>query len=249
MAQAEQRQRRGRLFRLRKDVLNDMTDEELVKRYRLDREGIIFVTNLVRETLARPTTRNKALTPEMKVIVTLRYLASGKMQLCSGDDLGISQQTVSRVITETIYALFSNDILRQFIKFPVTPQEIHQKKQDIYEIARFPDVIGAIDGTHIRITAPSEFEADYVNRKRYHSINVQVVFDATYKVIDIVSRWPGSVHDARILSESVLCREVFEGGIVPAGCHLLGDSGYPSKAWLLTPYLHPLPGPQSEYNR
>ncbi|XP_050710099.1 putative nuclease HARBI1 isoform X2 [Eriocheir sinensis] len=37
--------------------------------------------------------------------------------------------------------------------------------------------------------------------------------------------------------------------MVPAGCHLLGDSAYPSKKWLLTPYVRPQPGPQSAYNR
>ncbi|KAK3873789.1 hypothetical protein Pcinc_021214 [Petrolisthes cinctipes] len=41
---------------------------------------------------------------------------------------------------------------------------------------------------------------------------------------------------------------MFETGAVPAGCHLLGDSGYGSKTWLLTPYLRPQPGYQSNYN-
>ena len=39
----------------------------------------------------------------------------------------------------------------------------------------FPNVIGAIDCTHVRIQAPSgPVEADYVNRKSFHSLNVQV---------------------------------------------------------------------------
>ena len=38
-------------------------------------------------------------------------------------------------------------------------------------------MIGCIDGTHIPITAPSNNEADYVNRKSIHSINVQVHVD------------------------------------------------------------------------
>ena len=240
--------RQRRSFHERKDVLNELDDRELVKRYRLDRAGIVFVTDLVRERLRRPTARNKALSPEMQVIITLRYLATSKMQQCSADDLGPSQQTISRVITDTLEALSDNAILSQFIRFPVTPQETERRKAEFRVIAGFPEVIGAIDGTHIRIVAPREYEAEYVNRKRYHSINVQVVFDARYHITDVVAKWPGSVHDARILSQSGLNR-IFELGIVPAGCHLLGDSGYPSKKWLLTPYLRPLPGAQSSYNR
>ena len=80
-------QRRPRSFHPRKDVLNS-SSEELVKRYRLDREGILFVTDLVRDVITTPAVRNKAISPELKVITTLRYLATGKMQLCSSDDLG-----------------------------------------------------------------------------------------------------------------------------------------------------------------
>ncbi|KAK3849766.1 hypothetical protein Pcinc_003442 [Petrolisthes cinctipes] len=246
---APMRIRQPRNFRDRKDVLNELSDAELIKRYRLDRAGIMLVTDLVRERITNQTERSRAVTPEMKVLVTLRYLATGKMQLCSGDDLGPSQQTVSRVITETLFALSRNEILSQYFKFPVTLENCHTKAVDFQQIAGFPGVIGTIDGTHVRITAPKEFEAEYVNRKRYHSINVQVVFDATYRILDIVARWPGSVHDARILRESSLNQVVFGRGMVPDGYHLLGDSGYPCKKWLLTPYLRPQPGPQSDYNR
>ncbi|KAK3894851.1 hypothetical protein Pcinc_001424 [Petrolisthes cinctipes] len=70
---------------------DELDDSELIKRYRLDREGIIFVTDMLRETLESPTSRSMAISPEMKVVIILRYLATGKMQLCSGDDLGPSQ--------------------------------------------------------------------------------------------------------------------------------------------------------------
>lgn len=249
MAEQQQqlRVRQPREFRERRDVLNELSDTELIKRYRLDRAGIVFLTDLVRPVLLRPTATNKALTPEQKIIITLRYLATGKMQLCSGDDLGVSQQTVSRVVTETVNALSEHNLLKRFIQLPAN-EHIQQKKTEFREVANFPEVIGVIDGTHIRIVRPREFEAEYVNRKRYHSINVQVVFDAQYKIIDLEARWPGSVHDSRILNESGL-KTLFETGVVPANCHLLGDSGYGSKSWLLTPYLRPQPGYQLNYNR
>lgn len=146
------------------------------------------MTDLLCETLTRPTTRNKTLTSEMKLMVTLRYLAAGIMQLCSGEDLDISQKTVNKVISGTNYALSSNDILVQFIEFSIMPQEIYRKKVELIQIDWFPDVISATDDTRIRITTPSEFKAEYMNMKIYYSISAQVVFDAKYNMTDIVSR-------------------------------------------------------------
>uniref|UniRef100_A0AAX7TLE2 DDE Tnp4 domain-containing protein n=1 Tax=Astatotilapia calliptera TaxID=8154 RepID=A0AAX7TLE2_ASTCA len=207
----------------RRDVLQTLDDRELLRRYRLDRAGIMFVVDLLRDT---------------KVITTLRYLATGKMQQCSNDDLGLSQSSVSRVITQTLTALSQPNIVTQFVSFPVDARTLHTHKRAFMDIAEFPGVVGVIDGTHVRIIAPSEDEAVFVNRRNFHSINVQIVFNAACKILDIVAKWPGSTHDVRMLSKSGI-RQLFERRYVPANCHLLGDSGYPCKPWLLTPYLQP----------
>ena len=41
-------------------------------------------------------------------------------------------------------------------------------------VSGFPNVVGAVDGTFIQIIAPKENEPDFLNRKGFHSINVQV---------------------------------------------------------------------------
>ena len=46
--------------------------------------------------------------------------------------------------------------------------------EKFYLMAGFPGVLGCIDGTHVKIIAPTDLEGMYVNRKNYHSINVQV---------------------------------------------------------------------------
>ena len=51
------RVRQPREFRERRDVLNQFSDTELIKRYRLDREGIVC-HSLVRPVLLRPTVTN-----------------------------------------------------------------------------------------------------------------------------------------------------------------------------------------------
>ncbi|KAK4325124.1 hypothetical protein Pmani_004278 [Petrolisthes manimaculis] len=184
------------------------------------------------------------------VLVYLGVTSQGKMQLCSGDDYGISQQTAGRIINQTLDALATPAFLVRCIKFPTTQAEIQQKQAEFRGIANFPGVVGFIDGSHIRIVAPKEYEAEYVNRKNYHSINIQLVFDAQYRILDVVvlARWPGSVHDSRIWNDCGL-KGKFERGIIPGGCHLLGDSGYPCQPWLLTPYLQPRNVAQEAYNR
>ncbi|XP_066960858.1 putative nuclease HARBI1 [Macrobrachium rosenbergii] len=244
----EHRIRRPRNFRPRLDIFNVYDDSDFRKRYRVDQNGLMYVTDLIREAIANLTERSHAVTPEMKVALTLRYFATGKMQLCNGDDFGLSQPTISRIITQTVDALTVPRMIQRFVKFPTNPVEIQRIQADFSQIAGFPGVVGVIDGTHIKIVAPKDFEEVYINRKNFHSINVQVVFDANYLVRNIVAKWPGSVHDSRILRESGVWRG-FEQNRVPAGCYLLGDSGYPCKRWLLTPYLRPEGQHQEAYNR
>ena len=49
----------------------------------------------------------------------------------------------------------------------------------------------------------------FFNRKKVHSINTQVVFDANFNILDVVAKWPGATHDSRILMVSGL-RQLFE---------------------------------------
>ena len=63
--------------------------------------------------------------------------------------------------------------------FIVWPDENRKTiiKQAFFAKNGFPGVIGCIDCTHIRIQAPRINENDFVNRKGYHSLNVQAICD------------------------------------------------------------------------
>ena len=64
--------------------------------------------------------------------------------------------------------------------------------------------MGAIDCTHIKIPCPGGENAElFRNRKGYFSINVQAVCGPNLDILNIVARWPGSVHDARIFDRIV----------------------------------------------
>lgn len=59
--------------------------------------------------------------------------------------------------------------MRTFIKWP-DRQEAINTIETIENQHGFPGVIGAVDGTHIKITAPKHNNESYVNRKGFHSI-------------------------------------------------------------------------------
>ncbi|XP_032799775.1 putative nuclease HARBI1 [Daphnia magna] len=56
-------------------------------------------------------------------------------------------------------------------------------KNDFQEIALMPEVFGCIDGTHISIVRPKNHEKAYVNRKNYHSLNVQATCEANHRFL------------------------------------------------------------------
>jgi hypothetical protein len=81
------------------------------------------------------------------------------------------------------------------INFPETQEERDVIKQGLYDIANFPCAIGIVDGLHIRIQSPTDNEWDFVNRKRYHSINVQGICDHKGMPSNITSKTLYSTFD------------------------------------------------------
>ena len=55
--------------------------------------------------------------------------------------------------------------LDDFVKFLQLRQEKDEIKQGFYDLAGFLCEIGCVDGSHVRIIAPSENECNFVNRK------------------------------------------------------------------------------------
>ncbi|KAK7476085.1 hypothetical protein BaRGS_00032712, partial [Batillaria attramentaria] len=77
---------------------------------------------------------------------------------------------------------------------------------------------------------------------------LKVICDADLIFINCVSKWPGSVHDARILRESPLFQAFENNARKPVDGLLLGDSGYMQRDWLFTPLSNPTTRAEGNYN-
>ena len=71
--------------------------------------------------------------------------------------------------------------------------------------------------------------------------------DANLRILNIIVKWPGSVHDSTIFNGRDL-RVKFEEGTYN-NFYLLGDNGYPCKNYLLTPLLNPQNLSEIAYNQ
>lgn len=167
---------RERKERRNEDFVNleKYSDREFRERFHFGMPAVMFIVELLYDNLQRSTKRSHALTPLQQVLIALRFFASGSFLQCVGDSLGVDKSTVSRVISDVTTALV--EISNQFVCWP-TNRRKQQIRTGFFHLGGFPNVIGCIDGTHIRIQAPNEDEKSYINRKNYHSINVMAVCD------------------------------------------------------------------------
>lgn len=207
---ANGRIRRERVFRDQQDLLaND--DEWLMSRFRLPRAVLLHLIAELGPALERGTRRNHAIPVSLQVLTCIGFLATGTFQRELADRSGISQPTFSRILPEVLGGVIG--LSPNYIKFPYTVGEQANKKAQFAAKSDFPNVIGAIDCTHIAIRAPSENEFAFVNRKHFHSLNVQVICDADMVLTNVVARWPGSTHDSFILRHSSVGRRLDAGAV------------------------------------
>jgi len=186
-------------------TLDDMTDNEIMKTTRFPRCAVIELSQLIDSDL---------MPVETQLLAALQFYASGSFQWMVGRSCSLSQSSVSKCIADVTDALVK--LAPRFVSFPTDQPTLRATKQSFYAIANFPNVVGAIDCTHVQIRAPSTNEEAYVNRKGHHTINVQAVCDADMKILNVVAKWPGSSHDSFVWRSSSL-HDMFEHGHVQGG--------------------------------
>ena len=164
---------RERIFRDRTNPLEIYDDVELHAKFRFRRIHILSILDDFRDAIEYPVTRQGSLSALLQVLIALRFFATGCFQNLAGEMIGVDKSTASRAIHRVTDAMVN--LMHRWVVMP-TQHQADRQKVKFMRIAGFPNVIGCIDGTHIRIQAPSTNEHEYVNRKNVHSINVQVKF-------------------------------------------------------------------------
>lgn len=149
MANLAAQGRAARVFRARPNHFERLSDEEFFVRFRLTKPTVLDLFGRIEEAITSPTDRNHAVPAINRLLLTLRFYASGSMLISAGDFAGIHKSTACEIVHKVSNAIAS--LSNEVIRFPDTPEEIEDVKHGFYERARFPNVVGAIDCTHVKI--------------------------------------------------------------------------------------------------
>ena len=125
-------------------------DDWLISRFRFPRAILLELCTELGRSLERETARSHTLPVPIQVLTTFGFLATGAFQRELADRSGMSQSALSRTIPSVLNAIIR--ISARYIQFPygVGVNQANIKAQ-FAVIAGLPNVIGAIDCTHIAI--------------------------------------------------------------------------------------------------
>ena len=185
------------------------------------------------------------ITPQERLVITLRYLATGDSQQSQSFNFFVGRATVCKIIKET-YREIWNALRHIYLRPPTKESEWKAIADGYMREWNFPSCIGALDGKHIVIECPKHGGLNFCNYKGFHSIVLMGICDSAYcfSLVDIGSY--GKDNDASIFSQSdinmafesnTLCvpnTACVDGHALPYV--LVSDEIFQLKLWLMKPY-------------
>lgn len=222
--------------------------EDFKERFRLSRTEVNDLISRIGHHLTTPTNRSEPLSPLDKVLSALRFYASGDFYYSIADCQGVSKASVKRSVHH-VTKLLNEHLFLDVVSWPDDTRHIATQFYNIPKYWRMPTVAGCIDGTLIPIKRPRNNEEQFIDRHGNHSINAMFVCGPNLKFYYCSARWPGSVHDARVLRNSSLSSRCDSGWRPFPHAILLGDTAYPLKDWIIPPIANPQTAQERAFNR
>ena len=122
-----------------------------------------ILLNVLRPAVTRENTRLRdCIAPEKVLALGLFRLAHGNSYVSIGPVFNVRKSTVLEVVQDVVEVLFN--LRNDYIKFPITQAQTRHCKETFQDVSYLPNIVRAIDGSHIRIAAPPDSAVDYFSR-------------------------------------------------------------------------------------
>ena len=142
-------------------------EEYFRKQLQMNRRTFDMLLNVLRPAVTCKNTRLRDyIAPEKVLALGLYRLAHGNSYESIGPSFNVGRSTVLEAVQDVVEALFN--LRNVYIKFPITEAETWVCIETFQHVSDLPNIVGAIDGSHIRIAAPPDSAVDYFSRYQQH---------------------------------------------------------------------------------
>lgn len=117
----------------------------------------------------------RALLVEKQIAITLFKLASCAEYRVVGNIFGVHKSTVQQTFYKVI-SVMNKYLVPKVIKLPDGTESKYISKE-FERICGIPRIVCCIDGTHIPVLPPADGYRDFINRKGWASLVLQLVVD------------------------------------------------------------------------
>jgi len=216
-------------------IINDYVDSYFHSHFRMMRQTFFKLVQICLKECnltKKYSGGNQPLSVEKKIVITLWYLAKEGSMGSVAEVFNVAKSTVKCVTRDVILELCK--LSPKFITWPSKEDALILAK-DFKSRSDFPDVIGAIDGSHFCIKAPLDQQDCYTDRKLNKSIIMQAICTSKFLFTNVNIGYPGRLRDARVFSNSDVFKKIETEGpkrLFYEKYHLLGDLAYTNISWL-----------------
>ena len=159
-----------------------------------------------------------------------------------GIAMSTAHDTVEMVVNNIL------QLLPQVIKMPKHESELRKLSDEFYKYG-FPNVVGALDGTGIKVMVPASDKNDYFTYKYSTNINLTALCDAKKRLLNIHVGQSERNHDSHIFRCSPLGKMILADNAIPPQFHIVADAAYGLHTNIMIPYPNKdLPDDQERYN-
>lgn len=152
--------------------------QDFFESFKMKKQTFQYICDLLTDVLRpkpNPRIPRKSIEVEEQVAICIFYLGSCAELRVVGEIFGYAKSTVWKCVRKVCQAIV-DILLPIWIKMP--NEDECEKMQSLFQIRTgLPQIIGAIDGSHIPITPPKVGNSDFINRKGWPSINLQALVD------------------------------------------------------------------------
>jgi len=147
---------------------------------------------------------------ELLMATALMYLATGNTYSSVSLSMrnGITEASVMRGVR--LFTRAVNRKLGWVITFPTTRAGLEQNAHFFERRSLIPNIVGAIDGSHIKVPPPKRDETSYYNRKSFHSVILQAIVDPRGYFMSVDVGFPGRMADPKVLRYTEVYRRAMQ---------------------------------------